>query len=278
MTLYDQLEAATDKVRSQLGGRRPTVGLILGSGLGEYADSLSAAAIIEYASIPHFPVSTVSGHAGKLYVGEREGVVCAAMKGRAHFYEGHSASRVAFGARMLVHLGCKTLIITNAAGGLRHPPGTLMRIRDHLNLIGDNPLRGANDDRLGPRFPDMSTAYDPELGEIAKRAAKAVGVELGEGVYASLPGPSYETPAEIHMLDVLGADAAGMSTVPEVIAARHMGARILGLSCITNQAAGLSATPLSHDDVKETAAQVRDSFKAVLDGVLAALASSVTSR
>ena len=275
MTLYDQLEAATSKIRSQLGGRQPTVGMILGSGLGDYADSFSAAAVIDYASIPHFPISTVSGHAGKLIIGEREGVVCAAMKGRAHFYEGHSASRVAFGARCLVHLGCKTLIITNAAGGLRHPPGTLMRISDHLNLIGDNPLRGANDDRLGVRFPDMTRAYDPELGEIAKKAALAIGVELGEGVYASLPGPSYETPAEIKMLDVLGADAAGMSTVPEVIAAHHMGARVLGLSCITNQAAGMSETPLTHDEVKETAAKVKDTFKAVLDGVLAALATSV---
>ncbi len=270
-TLFDDLEAAAKVVREKTNGASPTVGMILGSGLGSYADSLESASTIDYAEIPNFPISTVSGHAGKLVVGTREGVTCAAMAGRAHFYEGHSASRVAFGARMLVTIGCKTLIITNAAGGLKHPAGTLMRISDHLNLIGDNPLRGTNDERLGPRFPDMTTAYCPKLGEIAKQAAAKLGFELAEGVYASLAGPSYETPAEIRMLGVLGADAVGMSTVPEVIAANHMGARVLGISCITNQAAGLSDQPLSHDEVKQAATRIRGTFKALLDNILANL-------
>ena len=190
------------------------------------------------------------------------------MQGRVHYYEGHSAAEVAFPARVLVHLGCETLIITNAAGGLSHPAGTLMLIRDHLNLIGDNPLRGEHDDRLGARFPDMTTAYPVELREMARAAASAIGVELAEGVYASLSGPTYETPAEIAMLQTLGADAVGMSTVPESIVANQMGARVLGISCITNAAAGQTGEALSHDEVKETAARVKGSFTALLDGVL----------
>ena len=270
-TLYDQLEAAKTAVQTHIGEMTPTVGLILGSGLSSYANSLTEATTIAYADIPHFPLSTVSGHAGQLVIGNRSKIRCAAMAGRTHYYEGHSATRIAFGARLLVHLGCKTLIITNAAGGLRHPAGTLMRIRDHLNLIGDNPLRGPNDERLGPRFPDMSCAYDRGLGTLAHSVAAKLDIDLQEGVYAALAGPSYETPAEINMLDVLGADAVGMSTVPEVIVANHMGARVLGISCITNQAAGLGETPLSHDDVKQTAAQIHGTFKALLDGILAEL-------
>lgn len=273
MSLYETIETAATVIRTRIGDRAPTVGLILGSGLGAYADTFEDPAFIGYGEIPEFPKSTVSGHMGRLVVGRRAGVTCCAMQGRVHYYEGHSAAQVAFPARVLVQLGCKTLIITNAAGGLTHPAGTLMLLRDHLNLLGDNPLRGEHDDRLGDRFPDMTTAYDPALREMAREAASAIGLELGEGVYASLAGPSYETPAEIAMLRTLGADAVGMSTVPEVIVANQMGARILGVSCITNAAAGTTGEALSHDEVKETAGQVRESFTALLDGVLERIAS-----
>lgn len=273
MKIYELIETAAAHVRSRIGDRDPRVGLILGSGLGSYADGFDDPVLVDYGEIPGFPSSTVSGHAGRLVIGSRSGVCCAAMQGRVHYYEGHSAAEVAVPARVLVHLGCQTLIITNAAGGLHHPPGTLMLIRDHLNLLGDNPLRGEHDERLGARFPDMTTAYDPALRELARGAAAELGVELAEGVYAALSGPTYETPAEIKMLDGLGADAAGMSTVPEVIVANQMGARVLGISCITNQAAGLSGQPLTHDEVKETASRVRETFEALLDSVLAALAN-----
>jgi purine-nucleoside phosphorylase len=271
-TLYDRMVAAAASIESAIGGRRPSVGLILGSGLGSYADGLAEAVRIDYSEIPGFPRSTVSGHAGRLVVGDRAGVTCAAMQGRVHYYEGHSAAEVAFPARTLIQLGCRVLIITNAAGGLRHQPGTLMLIRDHLNLLGDNPLRGDHDERFGARFPDMSAPYDPDLRALARRAAAVLDLELAEGVYASLAGPSYETPAEVAMLAGLGADAVGMSTVPEVIVANQMGARVLGISCITNQAAGLSPHPLSHAEVKETAAMVQDRFEALLDGILEGLA------
>ena len=271
MSLYEKIETAATVIRTRIGDRTPRVGLILGSGLGDYADGLENPAFIGYGEIPEFPHSTVSGHLGRLVVGERAGVMCAAMQGRVHCYEGHTAADVAFPARVLVRLGCEILIITNAAGGLHHPAGTLMLIRDHLNLLGDNPLRGEHDDKLGARFPDMSRAYDPELRELARQAADQIGLELGEGVYAALAGPSYETPAEIKMLGVLGADAVGMSTVPEVIVANQMGARVLGISCITNAAAGQTGMPLTHDEVKVTAAKVRDEFAALLDGVLGKL-------
>jgi len=267
--LYQRLEESAGAVRARIGDLAPKVGLILGSGLGSYADELEDAVAIPYSEIPHFPVSTVSGHAGQLVVGRRNGAVCAAMQGRVHFYEGHSAAQVAFPARTLVTLGCRQVIITNAAGGLKHDPGTLMLITDHLNLFPDHPLRGENDERLGPRFPDMTRAYSPRLRGLAKEAASELGFELGEGVYAGLPGPSYETPAEIRMLGTVGASAAGMSTVPEVIVCRHMGAEVLGISCITNEAAGISGQPLSHDEVTETATRVREQFKKLLDGVLA---------
>jgi purine-nucleoside phosphorylase len=267
-SLYEKIEIATTVIRSRIGSRKPSVGLILGSGLGDYADTFDDPAIVGYGEIPEFPRSTVSGHAGRLVVGHRSGVCCAAMQGRVHFYEGHTAADVAFPARVMVKLGCHTLIITNAAGGLSHPAGTLMLIRDHLNLLGDNPLRGEHDDRLGARFPDMTTAYAVELRELARSVAVQIDLELGEGVYASLAGPSYETPAEIAMLGKLGADAVGMSTVPEVIVATQMGARVLGISCITNAAAGQTGEALSHDEVKETAAQVKGSFTALLDGIL----------
>lgn len=270
--LYDNLQQSVEFIRQRIGDRQPTVGLILGSGLGGYAEKLEDAEYIDYAEIPHFPSSTVAGHAGRLVIGTRAGVCCVAMQGRVHFYEGHPAREITFPARTLVSLGAKTVIITNAAGGLKHEPGTLMLISDHLNMFPDNPLRGPNDERLGPRFPDMTTAYPAALRELARDAAKELGFELGEGVYAGLAGPAYETPAEIHMLGVLGASAAGMSTVPEVIVCRHMGADVLGISCITNKAAGLSDQPLSHEEVTETAAKVRERFQNLLDGVLGRLA------
>lgn len=275
-SLYDRVHAAAATVRAAIGGRTPQVGLILGSGLGSFADRLDAPVRIPYAELPGFPVSTVHGHAGRLVVGERGGAMCVAMQGRTHLYEGHRAAEVAFPARVLVALGARVLIVTNAAGGLNPTwaPGTLMLIRDHIDLLRDHPLRGPNDDRLGPRFPDMTTAYAPELRALVKDVAVAQRVALEEGVYVAMPGPCYETPAEVRMLQHLGADATGMSTVPEVIVARHMGARAIGISCITNQAAGITGAPLSHDEVTETATRVRATFEGLLDGILAALVES----
>jgi purine-nucleoside phosphorylase len=272
--LFDELTRTVGFLRARLDGRVPTVGLILGSGLGGFADDLASSIAIPYAEIPHFPRSTVNGHAGRLVIGTRAGLTCAAMQGRVHYYEGHAAHLVAYPVRSLIALGCSTIIVTNAAGGLKHPPGTLMLIRDHINLIPDSPLRGLNDERLGPRFPDMTRAYDPALRLLAHEAARSIGVSLGDGVYAALPGPAYETPAEIGMLAAIGADAAGMSTAPETVAAVHMGARVLGISCITNHAAGLGlGAPLSHAEVTETADRVRGEFVALLDAILGRLAA-----
>jgi purine-nucleoside phosphorylase len=265
---YDQLQEAAASIQSSIGSHKPKIGLILGSGLGAYAETLEDARTVEYGEIPHFPVSTVVGHAGRLIVGKKGNATCAAMQGRVHFYEGHDARTLVFPARTLIALGVETLIITNAAGGIDHEPGTLMVITDHLNLFPDHPLRGVNDDRIGPRFPDMSEAYDAKLRSLAHGAAAKIDEKLGEGVYAGLPGPSYETPAEIRMLRTMGASAAGMSTVPEVIAANHMGAKVLGISCITNKAAGLSEGPLSHDEVTETAQTVHHTFIALLDQII----------
>ena len=273
--LSKMLASAVAAVRDRASGAKPAVGLILGSGLGSFADRLESAIAIPYGEIPGFAPSTVPGHAGRLVIGKRAGIACAALQGRTHFYEGHSARQVAFPARVLIALGARTLIVTNAAGGLHHPPGTLMLIRDHINLFPDHALRGANDDEVGPRFPDMTRAYPAELRQLAREAAAAVGFELAEGVYAGSGGPAYETPAEVKMLGILGADATGMSTVPEVIAAVHMGARVLAISCITNWAAGLGeAAPLSHDEVTETADRVRDQFEGLLDQILTRLAAA----
>src|SRR5687768_8954902 len=271
-TLYDRVHAAAQAVRGR-SSFTPKVGLILGSGLGGYADGFEKSFAIPYGDIPHFPVSHVQGHKGRLVLGERAGASCIAMQGRVHMYEGHPAELVAFPARVLVALGAKVIIVTNAAGGLNPSwkPGTLMLIRDHIDMLRDHALRGPNDDRLGPRFPDMTKAYAPELRTLVKQAATAANVHLEEGVYVAMPGPCYETPAEVKMLQTLGADATGMSTVPEVCVARHMGARVIGISCITNQAAGITGQELSHDEVTETAARVRSVFEGLLDGILAAL-------
>jgi purine-nucleoside phosphorylase len=268
-TLHDRIQTAASSVKSRIS-LAPKVGLILGSGLGAYGDKLSSPTRIPYSDIPYFPQSHVVGHKGCLVVGERSGVPCVAMQGRVHMYEGHSASTVAFPARVLVALGAKVLIITNAAGGLNPSwqPGTLMLIRDHIDMLRDHALRGPNDDRIGPRFPDMTKAYAPELRAIVKQAAAAAKIPLQEGVYVAMPGPTYETPAEVQMLQRLGADATGMSTVPEVVVARHMGARVIGISCITNQAAGISGHELSHAEVTETANRVRATFEHLLDAII----------
>ncbi len=268
-SLFEKLQEAAATIQSRIGVRKPTIGLILGSGLGAYANTLEDAVMVPYGDIPNFPVSTVAGHAGQLIVGNKGNVCCAAMQGRVHYYEGHNAATLVFPARTLITLGVETLIVTNAAGGIGHDPGTLMLISDHINFIPDNPLRGVNDERIGPRFPDMSDAYSRELRDLARKAGKAIGIDLAEGVYAGLPGPSYETPAEIRMLRTMGASAAGMSTVPEAIAANHMGAKVLGISCITNKAAGLSDQPLSHSEVTETAKRVHSTFIGLLDSTIA---------
>ena len=272
-SLYDRLHAAAQAIREEVGAEPPQVALILGSGLGAWADTLTDAQTVDYSRLPGFPSSTVAGHAGRLVVGSRGGLRCIAMQGRVHMYEGHSARAVVFPLQTMLTLGAKTVLVTNAAGGLVHEPGTLMVIDDHINLMPDHPLTGENDERLGPRFPDMTRAYCPELRELAHRAAAKVGVTLANGVYAGLSGPTYETPAEIRMLRAIGADAAGMSTVPEVIAANHMGARVIGISCITNKAAGLSDSALSHDEVTETATRIREPFIRVVDAILVELAA-----
>jgi purine-nucleoside phosphorylase len=250
--------------------------VVLGSGLGEFANVLSNADIIEYASIPHFQSSTVQGHAGRLVIGEiAPGFVIACMQGRFHYYEGHGMNQVVFPLRVLRQLAAEFLLVTNAAGGIQPDltPGTLMLIEDHLNLMGDNPLKGVNHDFLGVRFPDMSEAYHPELRSMALSVAATNGIVLKTGVYAGLSGPMYETPAEIRMLRTLGADAVGMSTVPEVIAANHMGMKVLGISCITNQAAGLSSQKLNHQEVMETAEQAKQNFVTLIQGSLGHLAA-----
>jgi purine-nucleoside phosphorylase len=271
-TLYDRVHAAAQAIRER-SDVMPKVGLILGSGLGGFAESFENPIAIDYGEIPHFPRSHVVGHKGRLVLGSRGGTCCVAMQGRVHMYEGHSAATAAFPARVLVALGAQVIVVTNAAGGLNPSwePGTLMLIRDHIDLLRDHALRGPNDERLGPRFPDMTHAYAPELRAIVRDVADNANIPLQEGVYVAMPGPTYETPAEVKMLQTLGADATGMSTVPEVCVARHMGARVIGISCITNQAAGITGQALSHEEVTETANRVRATFEGLLDRILAAL-------
>jgi purine-nucleoside phosphorylase len=272
-----ELANAVDAVRRALpAGARPTVGLILGSGLGAFADTLEARVAVPFEKLPGFPPSTIVGHAGNVVYGKKGGVEVLALQGRVHYYEGHELSRVAFPTRVLVAAGCKTLVITNAAGGVDATlrAGDIVVIGDHLNLLGGSPLRGPNDEKMGPRFPDMTEAYDRQLRALAVAAGRDVGLSLREGVYAACPGPQYETPAEVRMLRTLGADLVGMSTVPEVIAAAHMGARVLGLSCCTYLAAGVTGEKLSHAEVTETAARVRDQFIALLARILERLAAA----
>lgn len=257
----------------------PAVAVVLGSGLGAFAERLHDAVVVPYAEIPGFVGVGVVGHAGRLVVGGLTpgGPRVAALSGRVHLYEGHAPARVVHSVRTLWRWGVGAAVFTNAAGGIGRDlkPGDLMLITDHLNLTGQNPLTGPDDRRLGVRFPDMSAAYDPQLGDDLRAAAKARGVALKQGVYAGLAGPSYETPAEIRMLTVLGGDAVGMSTVHEVIAARHLGLRVAGISCITNLAAGLSTTPLDHAEVEATAGGAREAFIALLQDGLGRIAARV---
>jgi purine-nucleoside phosphorylase len=275
---YEQIQETAQAIRKRAAGHQPKVGIILGSGLGDFAEGLAKKVVIPYAELPHFPHSSVPGHAGRLVLGEVGGEPIVAMQGRVHAYEGYTPNQVAFPARVLCALGIHTLVVTNAAGGVNvaFKPGDLMVITDHLNLSGYNPLVGPNDDRMGPRFPDMTTAYPTALQAQLLNSAQNVGVELKQGVYAVLAGPSYETPAEIRMLRIIGADAVGMSTVPEVIAARHMGVQVAGISCITNLAAGIGNKPLSHEEVAETAHRVKDIFRRLLENFLPIVARMET--
>lgn len=249
---------------------KPEIGLILGSGLGVLGDEMAGSVTIPYEDIPHFPISTVEGHAGELVLGSMQGRDVVLMRGRFHLYEGYDAQQTTLPVRVMKELGVRMLLVTNAAGGIRedYEPGDLMIISDHLNLTGRNPLVGPNDDALGVRFPDMSEAYSRRLREIARSAAAQLGFQIREGVYAGLLGPNYETPAEIRMLRTLGADAVGMSTVAEVIVARHAGLEVLGISCISNMGAGMLDQPLSHEEVMETSAKVKDRFISLVMAVL----------
>ena len=272
MSYYDHVKEAVDAIRSR-APEVSAIGIVLGSGLGDFANALGDATVLPYDQLPHWPASRVIGHEGKLVVGTVSGRRIAALAGRCHVYEGHDLGTVTFAVRALGLLGVKTLILTNAAGGVNtgFSQGALMAIDDHINLMGGNPLVGANDDRFGVRFPDMTEVYSSRLRAVADRAAKAIGLPLAHGVYAGLLGPSYETPAEIRYLRTIGADAVGMSTVPEAIVARHMGLEVLGISCITNMAAGVLPQPLNHAEVMETARRIRGQFIALLEGIIGQL-------
>jgi purine-nucleoside phosphorylase len=256
---------------------RPRIGLVLGSGLGAFADSLTDATRIPYSDIPSFPQSTAIGHAGRLVIGKAGEVLVGAMQGRVHLYEGYSAQQVAFPIRVFARMGIKAVILTNAAGGINlgYSQGALVLIRDHINLQGTNPLAGPNDERFGVRFPDMTHAYCTEYRQATREQASKLGITLHEGVYAALLGPSYETPAEIEYLRRIGADLVGMSTVAEVIAARHMGLNVLAISCVTNMAAGILDQPLSHAEVMETGERVKSTFESLLRAVLPRVSSTL---
>lgn len=268
-TLYEHAEHAARTIRARWNDE-PRIALVLGSGLGAFADDLQDPLAIPYEEIPGFARSTVEGHAGRLVLGRAEGVPVLAMQGRFHYYEGYSLNEVVFPMRTFGAMGIKSAILTNAAGGINvsFEQGALMVISDHLNLMGINPLIGPHDHRFGPRFPDMSEVYAKDYQEIAVEEARSLGIELRRGIYAALSGPSYETPAEVRMLRVLGADAVGMSTVPEAIVARQMGIKILGLSCITNLAAGVMGEPINHEEVMMIGARVHNTFKELLRRVI----------
>jgi purine-nucleoside phosphorylase len=273
-TEYARAERAAKFILSKTK-LRPKIALVLGSGLGSFADELTGAVRIPYEKIPNFPRSTAVGHAGRLVIGKIEGIAVATMQGRVHLYEGYSAREVAFAMRVFARIGICSAILTNAAGGinLQFTQGALVVMRDHINLQGANPLVGPNDERFGPRFPDMTQAYWRSYREIALEEAKRIGINVHEGVYAALLGPSYETPAEIRYLRTIGADLVGMSSVPEVIAARHMGIRVLGISCVTNMASGIVDRPLDHAEVLATGERVKGQFIALLRAVLPRIAA-----
>jgi purine-nucleoside phosphorylase len=267
MDYYAQCEEAAARLR-EFG--RLDAAIVLGSGLGDFAGRLGEATTLPYGQIPNWPAAAVIGHAGKLVVGTLKGRRIAVLAGRAHYYEGHDLRTVTFPIRVMGMLDVRRLVLTNAAGGVNagFAPGTLMVIDDHINLLGANPLLGPNDERFGVRFPDMTEVYSRHFREVADTASMATGVRIAHGIYAALAGPSYETPAEIRYLRMIGADAVGMSTVPEAIVARHMGIDVLGISCITNPAAGVLPEPLNHDEVMEVARRVRGDFATLLEGIL----------
>jgi len=271
MTYLQKVDEAVASIKGRLPGATvPDVAVVLGSGLGTFAGRLRDAVTIPYGELPNWPASKVIGHDGKLVIGELAGKRVAALSGRAHFYEGHDLRTVSFAARVIGRLGVKVLILTNAAGGinLALTPGTLMVMDDHINLLGSNPLVGPNEDAFGVRFPDMTEVYSKRLRALADDVARDQRLPIGHGVYAALHGPSYETPAEIRFLRAIGADAVGMSTVPEAIVARHMGVEVLGISCISNAAAGVLPQPLNHDEVMDVARQVQGAFAALLEGII----------
>jgi purine-nucleoside phosphorylase len=274
--LFTRAETAAAFIHSQ-NALRPQIGLVLGSGLGAFADDLTDASRIPFSQIPTFPHSTAVGHAGQLVVGKSGDVPVAVMQGRVHLYEGYSASEVAFPIRVLGRMGVRAVILTNAAGGIntQYGQGALVMIRDHINLQGQNPLTGPNDERFGPRFPDMSFTYAKRYREIAMDEAKKLSIPPREGIYVALLGPSYETPAEIRSLRTTGADLVGMSTVPEAIAARHMGMNVLAISCVTNMAAGVLDQPLNHEEVLETGRRVMGQFIGLIRAVLPRIAAEL---
>jgi purine-nucleoside phosphorylase len=264
-SLYDRVQETANWLNER-ARETPVVALILGSGLGELADTLPERVALPYEEIPHFPTSSVEGHAGNMVFGEFSGRYVVIMQGRVHYYEGWEPDEITFPIRVFGAMGIERVLITNSAGGINpdFKPGDLMLITDHLNLTGYSPLRGENDDRFGPRFPDMSEAYDPEMRQTIIAAAREMNIPLKSGVYAGMAGPSYETPAEIRMLAKIGGDAVGMSTVPETIVANHMGLKVGGVSCISNLAAGISERKLSHAEVKATANLVRETFASLV--------------
>ena len=263
--MYEKLRASAEKIQSLKPGT-PQVGIVLGSGLGPFVDKIEEPTVIAYKDIPYFPETTVEGHQGRLILGKIHGVDVAVLQGRVHGYEGFPEEDLVFPVRVLATLGIEDLVLTNAAGGINldYKPGQLVLINDHINFMGLNPLRGPNINELGPRFPDMTHAYNPSLRDKFQQAAKKIDYDLKEGVYCAVLGPTYETPAEIRMMGVMGADMVGMSTVPESIAANHLGLRVAGISCITNMAAGISANKLNHKEVKEEAQKVMDVFSNLL--------------
>jgi purine-nucleoside phosphorylase len=277
--VYTAIQETVDSIRARCR-QQPVIGIILGSGLGAFSDYFSDQTAIPFSSLPHFPSSTVPGHSGNLIIGNAGGVPVAALQGRVHLYEGYSSADVAFPTRVLGALGVRQLIVTNAAGGINTAfhPGDLMLITDHINMMGTNPLVGRNMDEFGPRFPDMSEAYDTGMRRVSMDVAGEKGIILREGIYVGLSGPNYETPAEIRMCRVLGADAVGMSTVPEVIVANHMGMRVLGISCITNMAAGILPGKLTHEEVVDTTQRVGKTFQSLLAGVIPRIADGIPRR
>lgn len=272
-TYSQHVDEAVAAVRARIGGAVPAAAIVLGSGLGDFANRLTDAVSLPYGEIPHWPAANVIGHEGRLVVGNLGAKRVAALSGRAHFYEGHDLRTVTFATRVIARVGVHALILTNAAGGVnvQLTPGMLMVMDDHINLLGSNPLVGPNEDAFGPRFPDMSEVYSKRLRALADAVAREQELRIGHGVYVAVHGPSYETPAEIRFLRGIGADAVGMSTVPEAIVARHMGVEVLGISCITNAAAGVLPQPLNHDEVMAVARQVRGAFAALLEGIIGRL-------